>query len=333
MIRTPRPIFSQPFLISICIIWLAITVTAIFYRDRHPADTWLLTAALPACLLESAFYVAATFEDTRRWFSRTLDRVQQAMLLYASALLPYLVFSLIAGQFDSRRFLLLAILTALFANWYTLVPRRLPYDIGFVAIAAAPIISHVFRRIYTAPNPEIAVDILGHLMWIRLGVLALLTIRPWNPGRFQLWPAKADWRSGAFWYAVTLVPICLVALATGDVRFVWPQQNLLTLIGIGVGTFFGILWVVALSEELFFRGFIERAMLNARWGPAMAVIISALLFGSVHLWYHGFPNWRRAVTAVVLGIGCGVAYQRTGSVNAPMVTHALVVTTWRLFFR
>jgi predicted Abi (CAAX) family protease len=38
------------------------------------------------------------------------------------------------------------------------------------------------------------------------------------------------------------------------------------------------------------------------------------------------------LVATLLGLACGAAYLRSGSVRAPMVTHAFVVTTWRIFF-
>ncbi len=116
-------------------------------------------------------------------------------------------------------------------------------------------------------------------------------------------------------------------------RFAPLQGEWWRLAGVAIGTFFGMLWVVAFGEELFFRGVIERALLNRRRSPVLAVGISAVLFGAVHLWFHHFPDWRRALVAAVLGIACGVAYLRTGSVRAPMVTHAFVVTTWRVFFK
>jgi membrane protease YdiL (CAAX protease family) len=62
-------------------------------------------------------------------------------------------------------------------------------------------------------------------------------------------------------------------------------------------------------------------------------VLSALVFGSAHLWFRGFPDWRQSLVAAVLGIFCGLAYARTGSVRVPMVTHTLMVTTWRLFFK
>jgi predicted Abi (CAAX) family protease len=58
-----------------------------------------------------------------------------------------------------------------------------------------------------------------------------------------------------------------------------------------------------------------------------------MLYGSVHLWVHEFPNWRRAAVVTLLGLVCGIAYAQSGSVRAPMVTHAFVVATWKVFFK
>jgi membrane protease YdiL (CAAX protease family) len=63
------------------------------------------------------------------------------------------------------------------------------------------------------------------------------------------------------------------------------------------------------------------------------VLVSAILYGSAHLWVHQFPNWRRAAVGTLLGVVFGILYAQTGSVRAPMVTHALVVATWRVFFK
>ena len=302
-----------------------------------------MTAALPAFWLETSFYLASMFESTREAFARiTAGRAggerrkaqrSQAALLWLSSLLPYLVFSFGTGTFVRNAFYLLALLTAVLSFWYAVAPRRLTYDIGFLVIAAAPILLRVFTRIYFAPDLHVHIDVLGHLMWIRIGVLALLVLRGWEPGAFSLWPATSEWRSGLLWFGVFVLPIMALALGLHDVRFeplhgVWWQNA-----GVAIGTFFGALWVIALGEELFFRGVLQRAFLDAWRSPVVAVLLSAALFAAVHLWFHQFPNWRRACVVALMGIACGIAYWRTGSVRAPMVTHAMVVTTWRVFFR
>ncbi len=306
---------------------------ALYYSSARPHSHWIMTAALPAFLLEAFFYTGSINEETRMCLARIRGSTRQAALLWLTAVLPYLVFSFAAGTFQRNAFYLLALLSAILVFWFVLTPRRISYDIGFLVIAAAPILMRVFRRIYISPDPQLRIDILGHLMWIRLGIVALLVFRKWNPGSFGFWPRAHEWRTGMLWYGFAIVPIVALALAIHDVRFEPVAGSWWQIVGIGLGTFFGVLWVVALSEELFFRGVIERAMLKSWQSPVLAVGLSALFFGSVHLWFHQFPDWRRALVAGVLGVACGIAYLRADSVRASMVTHAFVVATWRMFFK
>jgi membrane protease YdiL (CAAX protease family) len=57
-----------------------------------------------------------------------------------------------------------------------------------------------------------------------------------------------------------------------------------------------------------------------------------LLFGAAHFWFRTFPNWRFAAVAAVAGVFYGLAFRQARSIRASMVTHALTVTAWRLFF-
>jgi membrane protease YdiL (CAAX protease family) len=52
----------------------------------------------------------------------------------------------------------------------------------------------------------------------------------------------------------------------------------------------------------------------------------------VHLPYGGFPNWRFALLASVAGVFYGLAFRQASSIRASMVTHALTITTVRVFF-
>ena len=311
---------------------MALVIAASFYSQIHAGAHWIWAAALPALLLEATFYLGATFEDTRAAFACVGSPRTQAGVLWASAILPYLLFSFLSGTFINSAFYLLLLLTGIFIFWHVVLPRRPIYDFGFLVIAAVPIIAGIFKRIYRSPDPHIPVDILGHLMWIRIGIVALLVLRQWNPGRFGLWPRLREWKIGTVYYLVVLVPICLLALGLHDVQFELRYKDPWKIAAVAIGTFFGFLWVVALSEELFFRGVITPAVLKACRSPILAVIVPALLYGSVHLWFHDFPNWRRALVTTLLGLACGAAYLRSGSVRAPMVTHAFMVTTWRIFF-
>ena len=101
--------------------------------------------------------------------------------------------------------------------------------------------------------------------------------------------------------------------------------------GKAAGLFIGILWVVALGEEFFCRAFLQRELAR-KIGNVAGLVAASVLFGAAHLWFRGFPNWRFALVAAVAGVFYGIALMRSGSVRACMVTHALVVTTWRVLF-
>lgn len=85
--------------------------------------------------------------------------------------------------------------------------------------------------------------------------------------------------------------------------------------------------VVALPEELFFRGYLlqllERALPPRRrlWGGGIgwALVISAALFALVHLPRQGDP---RALATFFPGLLFGWMRSKTGSILAPTVTHA-----------
>ncbi|MBV9294948.1 MAG: CPBP family intramembrane metalloprotease [Acidobacteriaceae bacterium] len=323
----------RPFFITLACSWFGLFVVALFYSKQHPQSHWIMTAALPAFLVEAVFYLASGFENTLSWFGAINSRRAQAGMLWISALLPYLIFSFASGTFQRNAFYLLTFLAGMLSFWYAVLPRRFAYDLGFLVIAAAPVITRVFQRIYRSPDDHLRIDVLGHLMWIRIGIAALLVLRGWDPGAFSFWPTRDEWRTGILYYLLFVVPIIAVALGLHDARFDPMRGEWWRIGGIALGTFFGILWVVALGEELFFRGVIERALLNRLGSSFLAVALSSLLFGVAHLWFHAYPDWRRAIVATVLGVACGLVYLRTDSIRAPMVTHAFVVTTWRMFFR
>ena len=69
-------------------------------------------------------------------------------------------------------------------------------------------------------------------------------------------------------------------------------------------------------EELVFRGAIYR-FLKSRMNPVPAVLVSAILFSSIHFNLVSFPS------LVVLGIFLCLAYEITGNLKAPVFLHAI----------
>jgi len=70
------------------------------------------------------------------------------------------------------------------------------------------------------------------------------------------------------------------------------------------------------AEELLFRGLIYRTARD-RWGFWRAVVLTSLFFGVVH-----FEPWS-LFGLVGLGALLCLLYERTGSLLAPMATHAV----------
>jgi membrane protease YdiL (CAAX protease family) len=94
------------------------------------------------------------------------------------------------------------------------------------------------------------------------------------------------------------------------------------------------LWVVALSEEFFFRGLLQQWLEGWTGNATAALITTSVIFGSAHLGFHRtFPNWRWAIVAGILGLFLGLTWRSARSVQASMVNHALIVTVWRVFLQ
>jgi membrane protease YdiL (CAAX protease family) len=116
-------------------------------------------------------------------------------------------------------------------------------------------------------------------------------------------------------FAISIAAVLACALALGYVRFEarWTQ------------VFFA--WALAnlfftcLSEEAFFRGFLQhelaRAGSNREASRVIAWLVAAGLFGLVHLG----GGWKFAVAATIAGLGYGWAYHRTQRVEAAMAVH------------
>jgi anti-anti-sigma regulatory factor len=93
-----------------------------------------------------------------------------------------------------------------------------------------------------------------------------------------------------------------------------------------------MLWVAVPLGRVLVRGVLQQWIEDWTRSRSGALLITSAIFGLLHLWLGGFPNWKWALVAGVLGWFCGRARNQAGSIRASMVTHALVATTWRAFF-
>lgn len=114
---------------------------------------------------------------------------------------------------------------------------------------------------------------------------------------------------------INVVAVIALALALGFVR-PEPKWSAFFIPWAVVNLFF-----VCLSEEAFFRGFLQRELaerLSARrHGGAIAIAVSAVLFGAAH--FAGGPKY--VLLSTVAGVGYAIAFQRSGRVEMSILAH------------
>ncbi len=322
----------RQYLTTLSLVWIAACIAALLYSHQQHISSSIALAVVPAFLVELAFYLAPGFPEVRKKFDALGSKPLRAAFLTVSGVLPYLIEASRAGTFHLIYFLELLAAILIAAFWYAWIPRGLPWDLLFLAVMAGVYLSRPFDRIYGYAAPHVALGILGQLMWIRLGLMAVLSLRPFEDARFGFVPSPEDWRVGVQHYLYFLPVGAALGYWERFARFHvqtmdWWKFPLLLL-----GTFAGILWVVALAEEFFFRAFLQQLLARRLRSETVGLLAASVLFGLAHLPFRKFPNWRVAIIAGVLGLFCGLALIKARSVKASMVTHALVVTTWRMFF-
>jgi membrane protease YdiL (CAAX protease family) len=322
----------RQFLTTLGVVWTVACIAAYVYSQQQNIPSSLTIALLPAFLVELGFYLVLGFAVVRKAFDRTGSKPVRAGLLAASAVVPYLLVSLCTGTFHFSSFLTLLAVVLVASFWYAWIGRSLPADVLFLAVLGSVYLTKTFDQIYGHAAPHLALSILGKLMWIRLTIMAVLSLRTIDDKRFGFIPALSEWRIGILHYLYFLPVGGAIGYLVHFARFhspalVWWQVVLLV-----IGTFFAFLWVVALFEEFFFRAFLQRLLSQRLGSETLGLIVTSVLFGLVHLPFRQFPNWRFAIMAGVTGLFYGRAFLKGRGIRASMVTHALVVTTWRVFF-
>lgn len=316
---------------ALALLWVGASLAALLYSLQEHIPLHLALAALPACLLEASFYYVLGVERWRASLEK-LPPAGLAMLLTLAAVAPYSAAALAFGFFRWKSLAAIALLAAVASFWYVVLPHKPATDVLFVVFMAAVFLANFERTEYVNPYPKLQLDALGKVMWIRTGAFCMLCLRRMRGIGFGFWPRRQEWSIGLL-YFVMLLPFAAVAgwlvhfAAPHAPHAGWLRISVLTL-----GTFFGVLWVLALGEEFFFRGLLQQwigAWLKSEW---TGLALASALFGLAHLWLHAFPNWQMVAMAGVAGVFYGLAFRQARSIRASMVTHALTVTAWKVFF-
>ena len=282
---------------------------------------------MAAFLIEYPFYLVPAFPLVR-------ERMSGARLpafAVAAAVLPYLACCCGAVEFNWSGLARTVALALAVSLWFRVLPSSRFTDLAFLGLFAAVLLGGYSNPIYAPLHPNFKdlknIILIPHLALISMAAMALMLERRVPETGYGFVPNRREWRIGLL-HAAYFAPVGLpLALLLGATRFAPPKP-----LWYAAATFVGMLCVLSLSEEFLVRGVLQQWMEEWIRSRAGALVITSAIFGLLHLGMHGFPNWKWALVAAVLGWFCGRARNQAGSIRASMVTHALVATTWRAFF-
>lgn len=115
-----------------------------------------------------------------------------------------------------------------------------------------------------------------------------------------------------FCYFVAVVGIMMIA---GCYRIEGFRHD-----AVGILDAFFMFLIVGIGEEIMFRGVLFR-WIDERFGFAAALIVSALVFGLVHIANPGATLWSSIAIAIEAGLLLGAAYKYSGTLWLPIGIH------------
>lgn len=134
---------------------------------------------------------------------------------------------------------------------------------------------------------------------------------------------------GIIFLALTLIPL---GTGTGFINFSLLHPS----VPDAVKLILGIYFLVALPEELLFRGILQNLLQKTflfRRGPDAALAVAAAVFGLAH--YNNFspPDWRYVYLAALAGTVYGWVYRKSGKTTVSAMVHTGVNFFWAILFK
>lgn len=134
--------------------------------------------------------------------------------------------------------------------------------------------------------------------------------------------------------SLLLLAVILIPLGTqmGFIRFSILQTSLAQVAQLIIGIYF----LVALPEELLFRGIIQNLLSKFFVGknaPLLSLLAASLIFGFSHLNNFSPPDWRYVFLATLAGMFYGIAYRKTGKTTISAIVHCGVNFFWAILFK
>jgi uncharacterized protein len=322
----------------------------------HPHSRRWLPAGLSFCFLLLAFWFAAqhfaidarigghlpstfaafTLLLTPYWFfgfglAGLLASVRSRavrVLLPALLVVPYLVFSIPRGEFHWSYGLLLPAITVGLACLFEFIGPESP-AIGWQDIIALCLVGFpVEFRVLSGTFPHSGLSAFSKFLLLDAVLYAYLVVRRLDGVGYDLSPRLRDFAVGLRNWAL----YACVALPLGFLLHFISFYPRLPSAGNVAAALLVTFFFVALPEELFFRGLLQN-LLEARYGPRLALVVASIIFGLSHFNKPLPFNWRYVLMATIAGIFYGLAWRDRRRLLSSGTTHTLVDVVWSLWFR
>jgi membrane protease YdiL (CAAX protease family) len=146
-------------------------------------------------------------------------------------------------------------------------------------------------------------------------------------------PISAVWRAaGAAWPVIVLTPVIVLLAGYGAGVIAIDPKWFASWFHYAPLFLLTNLFTTCLAEEAFFRALVQgqltEALSKRQNGPRIALAAAAVLFGVAHA-HGGAPL---VLLATFAGFGYGLAFQRTGRIEAAIATHFALNATHFLMF-
>jgi membrane protease YdiL (CAAX protease family) len=185
-------------------------------------------------------------------------------------------------------------------------------------------------HLVTRPGPFIFLGLISQATMLA-AALAAATLSP-QPLRQRLGLVRPSLPFGRV--AVTIVGVIVpfgvgIAAALGMAEVIPPDESVEKLYeqmtpAMALPFLLFISLAPGLSEELLFRGYVQRRLIE-RWNPWLAVLVASAIFALFHVQPHA------VVFAFPVGVWLGILAWRTGSVWPGIICHAAINGLWNIY--
>ncbi len=278
----------------------------------------------------AAYFTLIFFLFRASWFP-SFPKTTRALLAWASLSGLYVLYFLCTGTADVSLLARFSAYLVLPLSAYLLRPtwpdRLCLTDVLVILCIWLPIDFGLLQEAWSWPK-NLAKNIYAIPFAMCVCLLSFREIRGLNGMK---WSLSFNRRDGVLVFK-SLASFLAIALPLGAITgFVsWSPRTTdpLSLLGTLVGTFF----LVALPEELLFRGVLQNFLQRTFAKPILGLWVASVIFGLSHLNNGPSPDWRYAVLATIAGLFYGKTFNGGTSILPAVMVHTLVDVIWIQFF-